>query len=841
MYRNSGLFLFLILTLAAAALTAAAIPAVSAETSASPGATAANIRVGIVASEDFDAEFARWRECFSSCSAASGGRLDFQIAPGTYGDILYWMNEGLIDLALATPAVFAENQAGSEGGGSGEVRFEYLATMDMCPGVGPWALEPRRRSGHHYTYRAVCVVPKDAPWKTFDDLISDPERGNVRFVFADPLSVSGRIMPEFVLRNTGITPARELVRYTFSHTGVLRLLAGVRPGTRMVGFVWDDAISGVPQLAEKLRKLPFPALENVELPHDVIAIRCDLPEKNLVSKVLLDYRDPKERMYMERIESGAAPYAGVREWSRAIGLSYRAAELQSVSLDEIGQIIQHYLKSQPTPPRLALVLSGGGAKCSYQAGAINAIEEKLEKTKKIFKDVNFDIDMVVGTSGGAVNSLPVSMGLTRTASGRDELKRVWLKLDQRVIIRPSALVRAMSGLWLAMLEAGALLMFVRLFISSREHHAPLYFTLLALVTLAQTALVVLPLSPWRFLGPNHVIHHVWLWFDIAVRSSALPLLISAAAGFFAQSLLKKRGRSMHFTSVPLVFISIAMLVLQPVLLFVTLFFFSNTLSGSEGLEFILADSFQPLVEQAIADRNLPPLSIPVGATPSERFKIMSSRIFSDRLLARDLVVTASALEQSSDLLPSDLYFYSWRSAGDPIFGARGVKLDDHPGLLIDIIMGSSSVFPIFPPRRLENFPTPGGWVDLVDGGFAHNSPIEAAVLRGATHIILIESTPAARGERTSLAANAAAAFEHLHKQSQLVDLRSKRRVVIFTLVPKPPHICTVDFTDTLIADSIKRGYHDARGEFDGEQGHSSLPSFRKELGEPVFTSARPVR
>ncbi|HBC75376.1 MAG TPA: hypothetical protein DC017_11120 [Candidatus Wallbacteria bacterium] len=572
----------------------------------------------------------------------------------------------------------------------------------------------------------------------------------------------------------------------------------------------------------------------MELPHDVMAVRRDLPEKGLISSVLFDYRDPKGRLFMERLENGAARYAPVREWSRSIGLSFHAPELQSVSLDEIGQIVQHYAKSQPAPPKLALVLSGGGAKCSYQAGAINAIEEKLERTKERFKDIAFDIDMVVGTSGGAVNALPVAMGLTRTAAGREEFKHVWPKLDQRVIIRPSLLVRAMSGLWLALLEAGVLLMLVRWLAASPERHAPVYFSLLMLLTTFQGVMVSLPFTPWRFLGDNHVIHHIWLWFDIAIRVSALPLFIFALAGYYIQRRLSRRGRSMHFKSVPLVMISIAMLVLLPILLLTTIFFFSKTLSGGEGLERILADSFQPLVELSLAGRGLPPLAIPQNTAPAERFKTMSQRIFSDRLFERDLVVTANALEQSHDMLPSDLYFYSWRANNTSIFGTRGINLDDHPDRLIDIIMGSSSVFPIFPPRRLENFPAAGEWVDLVDGGFAHNSPIEAAVLRGATHIILIESTPAGRGERTNLAANTAAAFEHLHKQTQLVDLRSKRYVVIFTLVPKPPHICTVDFTDTLIERSIQNGYLDARGKSSADQTRSTMPSFRKELGEPVF-------
>ncbi len=802
-------------------------------------AASADIRVGVVASEDFEAELARWRECFSSCEKACGGRLKFQIAPGTYGDILHWMNEGLIDLAVATPAVFAENQFKKNKDGPAEKRFEYLATLDMRPARGPWALEQRRREGHHFTYRAVCVVPSDAPWKNFAELAADKGRNEVRFVFADPLSVSGRIVPEFAMRAAGIVPDRKSVRYAFSHTGVLRLLAEKKPGLKLVGFVWDDAVSGVVELEGKLKKLPFPELENIELPHDVIAVRSGLPEKELVSATLLNYRDPAGRLFMEKLENGGAEYARILEWSNAIGLSYRASELQTVSLDEIGQILQHYSKSQPSPPRLALVLSGGGAKCSYQAGAIAAIEEKLERTKEVFKDVKFDIDMVVGTSGGAVNALPVAMGVTKTAAGREELKRVWSKLDQRVILRPSGLVRAMSGLWLVLLEAGLLLMLVRWLCSSADNHAPLYFRLLIAMAVLQGALAAVPVTPWKALGENHIIHHVWLWFDIAIRASIFPLFLFALGGYFIQKRLRGRGKSLHFKSVPLVLISIAMLVLLPIMLLTALFFFSETLSGGEGLESTLADSFQPLVELALSSKKLPPLSISPAENPAARFKTMSRRIFFDGLLARDLVVTANALEQSRAILPSDLYFYSWRSQKKSIFGERGVRLDDYPDLLIDIIMGSSSVFPIFPPRRLDDFPAAGERVELVDGGFAHNSPIEAAVLRGATHIILIESTPEERGGRKYLAANAAAAFEHLHKQSQLVDLRSKRYVVIFTLVPKPPHICTVDFTDTLIEKSMESGYLDARGESKNISGQpdSVMPSFRKELGEPIFTPA----
>ncbi len=133
-------------------------------------------------------------------------------------------------------------------------------------------------------------------------------------------------------------------------------------------------------------------------------------------------------------------------------------------------------------------------------------------------------------------------------------------------------------------------------------------------------------------------------------------------------------------------------------------------------------------------------------------------------------------------------------------------------------------------------------MELVDGGFAHNSPIEAAVLWGATHVVLIEASPKQETARGHFAQNIGAAFSHLHQQAQLLDARSRGQVTVFTLAPEPPHICVLDFSDNLIADSIARGYRAARSELqvDGVSVPGS-PRFRKELGEPVFTNVKVIR
>ena len=130
-------------------------------------------------------------------------------------------------------------------------------------------------------------------------------------------------------------------------------------------------------------------------------------------------------------------------------------------------------------------------------------------------------------------------------------------------------------------------------------------------------------------------------------------------------------------------------------------------------------------------------------------------------------------------------------------------------------------------------------MELIDGGFAHNSPVEAAVLWGATHIVLVEATPERVLKRKNFLYNVSSAFTHLHKQTQLVDVRSKQQVVVFTLQPSPPHICVLDFADNLIEASIERGYRDAQGKNDRTAtGKVPASQFYKELGAPVFTRVK---
>jgi hypothetical protein len=261
----------------------------------------------------------------------------------------------------------------------------------------------------------------------------------------------------------------------------------------------------------------------------------------------------------------------------------------------------------------------------------------------------------------------------------------------------------------------------------------------------------------------------------------------------------------------------------------------KTLSGSDGIERVLVQKCAWVIDNQLARQDLELLNRPTTGTSKERLASLSKQIIERGLLQRDLIMTGSCLSKTSKDLPTDLYFFASGRSKSPAthFGDQGVSLVSHPTRLLDVMMGSGAAYPIFPPRLLEDFPKAGDHIELVDGGFAHNSPLEAAVKWGATHIVLVEAFLEGRVSGNNLLQNAGGAVEHLWLQAQQVDARTYGEKVIYSLRPQPPQVCLLDFADNLIQKSIDKGYREARGEIPGSK-LVGQPRFRKELGKPLF-------
>jgi predicted acylesterase/phospholipase RssA/ABC-type phosphate/phosphonate transport system substrate-binding protein len=798
----------------AAVLSALGRPALADE--AQPGGA---LRIAVLAYQDTGEGLSSVERALIGLRADAGIPEPFAVARGTYADLLHWLETGAVDLAVVSPALLGK--AFELGGG---VRWEYLASVKTLPDPSPSL--------------SVAVVRRDSPIQTVEDLRTRLVRGEGRLLFVDPLSVSGALAPRVALAAAGIPVPESRIRYTHSHTNSLRALRS-DDVNEAVAFVWNGILDE--RAMAGLRKVELPTLASLRIPRDALIVRADMPKlerlRNTVNAATRAADPAGAGASFVADPSWRDGDTTVRAWLATAGTP-PPDRLMRLDLEELGELLLHYARSQPEPLRLAVVFSGGGAKCSYQVGAIRAIEEELDRLRQQTGEGSIDISLVVGTSGGAINALPVAMGMSGSPELYQEMEAAWRSLDQRDIIRPALPVRLNMAMWFASLQ---FLVFSGICHRRRPAgHLPSHlgrWILCLIAGAAEVLLAHLPWDPWSVLGPRPDLHRLYLWLTFGGEGAGWILLATGAVGLALRaSGAEGRPALLRFRRL-LRAASLAGIVVLPILQVWTILGYEPTLSEGYGIEGTLFDRFSRLVAAKRRAEGRPAAPVPFASDATRRaegFQMLSRQIIGDGLLTRDLVLTGSVLGERGLELPSDLYFWATtgRTSEPPHFSARGVALAGRPELLLDALMASGSIYPVFPARVLRDFPSSGRNTEVVDGSFAHRSPVEAAVLWGATHIILIQADPDELVPRGSFGANIAAALSHLYEQAQLTDVRTKEQAMLFNLAPRPPHIGLLDFAGNLIDASLAKGYREVRGNDDATQP----PPFRKEVGVPHFVA-----
>jgi predicted acylesterase/phospholipase RssA/ABC-type phosphate/phosphonate transport system substrate-binding protein len=774
------------------------------------------LRIAVLAIQDANGELLSLEKALEKLCVDAGLKDPLRVARGTYADLWHWLETGAVDLAVVSPALLAKSL---ELGGT--VRWEYLASV--------------RSSSALSQSQSVAVVRDDSPVRTTEDLERLLSSGEGRLYFVDPLSVSGTLAPRIALAGIRNSLAESRIRYTHSHTNSLRALRA-DSATDAVSFVSNGVL--VKHAMSGLRTVGLPGLSKLRIPPDSLIVRAEYRQVDQLRKAVnaAARRQPGTSFVADAAWREAN--AEIREWLAAAGAP-APERLMRVDLDELGQLLVHYARSQPAPLRLAVVFSGGGAKCSYQVGAIRAIEEKLADLRQQTGDATIDISLVVGTSGGAINALPVAMGMASSPVLYNEMAAVWRSLDQRQIIRPALIVRLNMALWFASIE---FLCFSwigrRRAVESGKSHLGrwlLYVTAGAV----QVVLARLPFDPWSTLGPRPSAHRLYLWLTFGAEGAGWILLASGAVGLALRATGAEGRPALVLFRRLIRTAAFAGIIVLPALQAWTILGHEPTLSEGYGIEETLLNGFSRLLSSKRLAEGRRPAQVPRpidGEAREESLQAMSRQIIGEGMISRDLVLTGSVIGERGVEIAPDLYF--WASAGrtsqQPSFGARGVSLARYPQLLLDSLMASGAIYPVFPARTIHDFPRIGENTEIVDGSFAHRSPVEAAVLWGASHIILIQADPDELVPRGSFSANIAAALTHLYEQAQLTDVRTKEQAMVFNLAPRPPHIGLLDFATNLIDASIAKGYREVRGEEGASAAHP--PPFRKEVGVPHFLS-----
>jgi hypothetical protein len=459
--------------------------------------------------------------------------------------------------------------------------------------------------------------------------------------------------------------------------------------------------------------------------------------------------------------------------------------------------------------------------------------------------------------------------VTRDENRRADLVSTWQGFGQSEILKPSNFVRRLLGLALGLILSLFVLCVLYLFYllrwltrlgakqsepkpgkALRSPFTPWKRIIdrLASLTLAErTGIVLLILAlvfylagQWQItltsrlpadtLLRQHVLVHIAEYSRQPLRWAALALLFCGVS-LCLDSFISRRKpgyANLSREGRPLIVMAAVLLsIALPVFTLYRVFISEKTLFVSEGIVEKVGVEMPKLLGLDESSKSLPDLS---------------RDIIQKGLIKRNLVITGSMLQTTSNSTSAksnyarkltnddtDLYFV-YMAGADPTLPPKLLKDNrfvslrdpDNASILLDAVIGSGAIFPAFEPRELSGIKrvmdkTVTKEVSIIDGGFVHNSPIEAAVKLDATHIIVIEASPENRpSEHVNLLNNSVAAFNHLFAQAQLLDARSRRQAEIFTLQPasptekETPFLCTLDFGKNFITRAIECGRDDAR-------------------------------
>src|SRR5262249_52257064 len=86
-----------------------------------------------------------------------------QVASGTSGEVLSWLDSGRIDVGVLSPTMYAEAMRVGSTGRLLHTACRYLATEGLPPAPDyEWVSSDRKTKGqYHFGYRSVCLVPQE--------------------------------------------------------------------------------------------------------------------------------------------------------------------------------------------------------------------------------------------------------------------------------------------------------------------------------------------------------------------------------------------------------------------------------------------------------------------------------------------------------------------------------------------------------------------------------------------------------------------------------------------------------------------------------------------------------
>lgn len=134
----------------------------------------------------------------------------------------------------------------------GEVDVAFVCTSAYVEGHDTFGMEllVAPQVNGETVYNSVLIVPTSSKANNMSDM-----RGKI-FAFTDPISLSGRVYPTYLVHELGFTPEEFFAStfFTYSHDEAIRAVAsGVADGAAVDSLVYEFAVARDPSLADKVR------------------------------------------------------------------------------------------------------------------------------------------------------------------------------------------------------------------------------------------------------------------------------------------------------------------------------------------------------------------------------------------------------------------------------------------------------------------------------------------------------------------------------------------------------------------------------------------------------------
>lgn len=173
----------------------------------------------------------------------------------------------------------------------GKVDLAFVCTSAYVDGHDDFGMEllAAPQVNGKTVYYSLLIVPADSTAQSMADL------QNKVFAFTDPISLSGRIYPTYLVQQLGFNPDDFFSKtfFTYSHDEAIRAVADkLADGAAVDSMVYEFAVDHDPSLAQKVRVIyrspPF------GIPPVVVSPKLDENLKLQLQKVLLNMDETDE-------------------------------------------------------------------------------------------------------------------------------------------------------------------------------------------------------------------------------------------------------------------------------------------------------------------------------------------------------------------------------------------------------------------------------------------------------------------------------------------------------------------------------------------------------------------